>query len=121
MAKHERANELGKAGETQVVRYLEHRKYRILERNWRIRTGEIDIIAQSPQGLFIFVEVKARSSESFGHPLSAITSEKVRRMQKLALAWLALAGKFGSEYRIDAAAVICERGIYKIDYREAVA
>ena len=47
--------------------------------------------------------------------------EHRQRLQKLALAWLALHGKFGSEYRIDAAAVLLRRGIFEIDYREAVA
>lgn len=121
MAKNPRADQLGKAGETQVVRYLEHKRCRILARNWRIKTGEIDIIAQSPDGTYLFVEVKSRSSELFGHPLESISPEKVVRLHKLALAWLALQGKFGSDYRIDAAAVIARSGLFEIDYREAVA
>jgi putative endonuclease len=53
--------------------------------------------------------------------LESISVGKVHRLQKLALAWLALHGKFGSEYRIDAAAVLLRRGVFEIDYREAVA
>jgi putative endonuclease len=121
MAKNVHADQLGKSGELHVARFLEHRKCRIIERNWRIKNGEIDIIALSPEGIYLFIEVKSRSSEAFGHPLESISIGKVHRLQKLALAWLALHGKFGSEYRIDAAAVLLRRGVFEIDYREAVA
>ena len=121
MAKNKHADQLGKSGELHVARFLEHRHCRIIERNWRIKNGEIDIVAQSPDGIFLFIEVKSRSSEAFGHPLESISPGKVQRLQKLALAWLALHGKFGSTYRIDAAAVLIRRGVFEIDYREAVA
>ena len=86
MAKNIHADQLGKSGELHVARFLEHRHCRIIERNWRIKNGEIDIIAQSPDGTYLFVEVKSRSSEAFGHPLESISLEKVQRLQKLALA-----------------------------------
>ena len=121
MAKNKYADQLGKSGELHVARFLEHRHCRIIERNWRIKNGEIDIVAQSPDGIFLFIEVKSRSSEAFGHPLESISPGKVQRLQKLALAWLALHGKFGSAYRIDAAAVFLRRGVFEIDYRESVA
>ena len=71
--------ELGARGEELAVRYLKNRGYRILERNYRIKLGEIDIIARDRNTL-VFVEVKARSSNRFGHPKSAITPQKQRKI-----------------------------------------
>lgn len=121
MAKHFQAEKLGKDGESYVVRLLEHKKCRIIERNWRIKDGEIDIIALNSEGTYLFVEVKSRSSVAYGHPLEALSPAKVHRMQKLALAWLALHGKFGCDYQLDAAAVTVHDGRFEIDYREAIA
>jgi putative endonuclease len=112
---------LGATGEEAISRYLAARGYRIIDRNWRIRAGEIDLIARSPDEQLVFVEVKSRSSLSYGDPLEAITPLKAQRLQKLALAWLAMHGEWGSNYRIDCAGVlISPDGRYKIDYREAV-
>jgi len=98
-----------------------NRDYLILDRNWRIRTGEIDIVAKSPDGEFIFVEVKSRSSLAYGDPLEAISPTKAFRLQKLALAWLVMNGEWGSAYRVDCAGVLIAKGCKEeIDYREGV-
>ena len=112
---------LGARGEELVAVYLEDRGYQILERNWRIKDGEIDLIAISDTNILVFIEVKTRTSNAFGHPLEAITKEKAHRLQKLALAWLVLNHRWGSDYRVDCAAVIIPSDLnYEIDYREAV-
>jgi putative endonuclease len=112
---------LGARGEEVVARYLVERKYEILDRNWRIKGGELDLVAISEFGVIAFVEVKTRSSLTYGHPLEAITRDKAYRLQRLALAWLAVHHKWGFEYRIDCAAVIVKDGIkFEIDYRAAV-
>ena len=112
---------LGARGEELVAVYLEGRGYQILERNWRIKDGEIDVIAISDTNILVFIEVKTRTSNAFGHPLEAITKEKAHRLQKLALAWLVLNHRWLSEYRIDCAAVTIPSDLnYEIDYREAV-
>jgi len=112
---------LGTTGEDAVARYLVARGYRVLDRNWRIRAGEIDLIARSPDGELVFVEVKSRTSLSYGDPLEAITPLKAHRLQKLALAWLVTQGEWGSSYRIDCAGVLISRdGRQEIDYREGV-
>ena len=59
--------------------------YAILERNWRCRAGEIDLVAQDGTET-VFVEVKTRSSVAFGHPLEAITAQKLARLRRLAAA-----------------------------------
>jgi putative endonuclease len=98
---------------------LINRNIEIIERNWRVREGEIDIVALHPTGVFSFVEVKTRSSIAFGHPFEAINRDKAYRMQRLALAWLATHGCLGCDYQIDVAAVLVQsNGSHEIEYRE---
>lgn len=112
---------IGTFGERAVADFLTSRGFLILERNWRIKEGEIDIIATSPDKTFVFVEVKTRTSQAYGHPLEAITREKAHRLQRLALAWLATHQCFGSDYQVDCAAVlISPDGSYSIEYRGKV-
>lgn len=121
MAKSKEAALIGEVGETFVANHLKKKGYAILARNWRIKDGEIDLVALSPSGKITFVEVKSRSSMAFGHPLEAISPDKAYRLQRLALAWLVSNSKFGADFQIDAAAVIiAPSGGIEIDYREAV-
>lgn len=111
----------GTFGESIVSRHLEARGDEILDRNWRVREGEIDIVSLDSSGIFHFIEVKTRSSLAFGHPLEAIDRVKAHRMQRLALAWLATHSCFGCDYTIDAAAVlIASDGSHTLDYRSAI-
>ena len=108
----------GAIGEQLVVEYLQRKGIEVIDRNWRVREGEIDIVALNPSGIFSFIEVKTRSSVAFGHPFEAIDRDKARRMQRLALAWLATHGCLGCEYHIDVAAVLLESGgRSSIEYR----
>jgi putative endonuclease len=112
---------IGKFGEKVVADFLITRGATIIDRNWRVKEGEIDIVAQLRDGKIIFTEVKTRSSLTFGHPLESITNEKAHRLQRLALAWLATHRAFGAEFRIDCAAVlIAADGQHSIEYRENV-
>jgi putative endonuclease len=112
---------MGAFGEQSVVDFLLAQGNSIVDRNWRIREGEIDIVAQRGDGSFAFVEVKTRSSMAFGHPLEAISREKAYRLQRLALAWLAVNKSFGQPFTIDCAGVLISyAGITTIDYRESV-
>ena len=118
MATH--ARQVGVDGETLVASYLEGQGAEIIARNWRIKEGEIDIVARL-QGMLLFVEVKSRTSSAYGHPLEAIDRVKAHRLQKLALAWIALHDEWGADYRIDAAAVNFQNGLKPtIDYRVGV-
>ncbi|MBI3428639.1 MAG: YraN family protein [Actinobacteria bacterium] len=112
---------LGNFGESAVADFLSRRGSVIVDRNWRIKEGEIDIVAELPDGKISFVEVKTRSSKSFGHPLESITNEKAHRLQRLALAWLAMHQSLGREYQIDCAAVLVSLdGSFTVEYRENV-
>ena len=112
---------VGNSGESAVADFLISRGSVIVDRNWRIREGEIDIVAEFPDGRIAFVEVKTRSSKSFGHPLESITREKAHRLQRLALAWLAVHQSLGREFHIDCAAVLISTdGSFTVEYRENV-
>lgn len=72
--------ESGNAGETQACDFLTAKGYKILARNYRCKTGEIDIIAQQKKFL-VFIEVKTRaSSHAFGGPVAAVTPAKQRKI-----------------------------------------
>ena len=112
---------IGASGENAVAEFIRARGATVIDRNWRIKEGEIDIIAQLSDGTFAFVEVKTRSSSAFGHPLESISSQKAHRLQRLALAWLATHQRLGCDYRIDCAAVIVSKtGQFTIEYRQSV-
>jgi putative endonuclease len=78
---------LGREGEDRAAKFLAKRGYRILERNYRTRSGEIDLIALD-RGVVVFVEVKTRTSNAFGAPELAVTPQKQRRMLKAALGYM---------------------------------
>ncbi|MDP3945138.1 MAG: YraN family protein [Lutibacter sp.] len=76
MAKH---NELGELGEDLAVEELEKNGYEIVERNWRYKKAEIDIIARKNEVLAI-VEVKTRSSDYFGDPQDFVNTKKIKML-----------------------------------------
>ena len=79
---------LGKVGEELACGELVRRGYAILERRYRSRHGEIDIIARSA-GTLVFVEVKARSGQAFGGGGAAVTQRKQQRVARMAEDFLA--------------------------------
>jgi putative endonuclease len=79
--------------------------FEVIARNWRSRTGEIDLIARRGQ-LLVVCEVKARASAAFGSPAEAVTPAKQRRIRRLAAEWLATTGTHGVDVRFDVAAIL---------------
>lgn len=115
-----RTTQIGADGETLVASYLEDQGAMIIARNWRIKEGEIDLVVRL-DGRLLFVEVKSRTSAKYGHPLEAIGREKAHRLQRLALAWIAIHDQWGADYRIDCAAVHFRNGLNPtIEYRAGV-
>jgi putative endonuclease len=100
---------LGRYGEDIAAGFLERTGMVVLVRNWRCADGEIDIVARDGSTL-VFCEVKTRSGRGFGLPAEAIVPAKVRRIRRLAAAWLAEAGLRWSELRFDVVSVISPRG-----------
>ena len=83
---HERA-QLGRRGEEIAAAFLERKGYTILERNYRLRQGEIDLIA-CQDGTIAFVEVKTRRTLDYGVPAAAVTYPKQQKIRQAALAYL---------------------------------
>ena len=69
----------GRAGESIALRYLINNRANILETNYRINSGEIDIIAKINEEL-LFIEVKSRTSIKFGYPAEAVDYRKIRKI-----------------------------------------
>ncbi|MCI9062132.1 MAG: YraN family protein [Romboutsia sp.] len=69
----------GRAGESIALRYLINNRANILETNYRINSGEIDIIAKINEEL-VFIEVKSRTSTKFGYPAEAVDYRKIRKI-----------------------------------------
>lgn len=104
---------IGVRGEDLACAELERQGMRILERNWRCRIGEIDIVAAEggASGLtLVFCEVKCRSGLGFGHPLEAITYTKMRTLRQLAALWMREHRIKASRIRLDAIGVVLVSG-----------
>ncbi|MGB5684809.1 MAG: YraN family protein [Candidatus Electrothrix sp.] len=77
----------GRSGEDLAVQHLEQQGYTILERNYRLRIGEIDIIARDGEYL-VFIEVKTRRSKRFGSPFEAVDLRKQQKIFNIAAVYL---------------------------------
>lgn len=78
---------LAKNGEDKATSFLRANGYRILERNYRSKFGEIDIIAKD-KDCICFIEVKTRSSSNFGLPQDSVIKRKIRHISRAALDYL---------------------------------
>ena len=78
---------VGAFGEDLAVRYLTDRGLEVIDRNWRCRLGEIDVVALAGRDLVV-CEVKTRRSLTVGDPLEAVGHRKVARLRGLTAGWL---------------------------------
>ncbi len=101
----------GKKAEDFATDLLQKNGYKILERNFRSRFGEIDIIAQDRDTL-VFVEVKARTSRRFGLPEEAVTPSKLWKIQKTAEYYSVTHPTLPKKLRIDVVALTLEAGVF---------
>ena len=81
----------GDWGEALAAEYLEARGCRIVEREWRCRFGEIDLIAEQ-EGALLFVEVKLRTNLRYGMPRESVTAKKQEKLRSAALLYLSMHG-----------------------------
>jgi len=95
---------LGRKGEQMAADALCERGYRIVERNFRCRYGEIDLIAEERDDL-VFVEVKTRRGSAFGRPEEAVTLTKRRKLAEVASYYLDLHAEGDRSWRIDVVAI----------------
>lgn len=112
-------NELGRRGEEVAAAFLRGAGMRILERNWRCRDGEVDIIARDGDTL-VAVEVKTRSGTSHGTGLEAVTPEKVARLYGLAVRWRGGQSQWFEHVRVDVVALERFAGEFVVRHERGV-
>lgn len=113
MAKH---NDLGALGEEMAVDFLQKDNYRIIERNWRFKKAEIDIIAQKNDILSV-VEVKTRSSDYFGNPQDFVNEKKIQLLVE-AINEYVISKDLDVEVRFDIIAITKKNNDFKIEHLE---
>ncbi|MCD9144071.1 YraN family protein [Streptomyces albireticuli] len=113
---------LGRYGEKLAARLLAESGIVILERNWRCREGEIDLVALDADTLVV-CEVKTRRSGAYEHPMAAVTPAKADRLRLLAERWLERnGGPPPGGVRIDVVGVVVpDRGAPAVEHVKGVA
>lgn len=108
--------QIGNLGEKLAIKYLINQNYLILAKNYYIKGGEMDIIAQDKNSQEImFIEVKTRTSRDFGWPEESINKKKQERLNKTAQSYLKENKyPFDQNYRFDSVAV-------ELDYKTRLA
>ncbi|MGV9826548.1 YraN family protein [Gordonia sp. NPDC003429] len=102
---------IAKLGEDLAAEFVRGLGWSVLERNWRCRYGELDLIAAVPpaptsgEPLLVVVEVKTRASHTYSDPVAAVTPDKLSRMRRLARLWLASEDTFWPAIRFDVVSV----------------
>lgn len=119
-----RSHDLGSDGEDIAAEYLEENGYEILDRRYKRRGGELDIVCCERDAgsisLLVFVEVKTRSPSAFGGPAQALSRQKIRRIYRTAEIYLHEHPAPGVLCRFDFIAVHAINGRLEIDhYKEA--
>ncbi|RVW03653.1 YraN family protein [Rhodococcus spongiicola] len=100
---------LGAMGEDLAAQRLVEAGLRIVDRNWRCRHGELDLVAVDGDTV-VFVEVKTRSGLGYGSPAESVTYAKQRRIRMLAQRWLSESERHWPHVRFDVVSVLVDRG-----------
>lgn len=98
----------GDIGEDKAVKFLKSKKFKIVEKNFKNKLGEIDIIAEK-DGLLVFVEVKNRETCMFGRPIEAVDYRKQNKIKKVAEIYLMLKNENFRDVRFDVIEILGEK------------
>lgn len=108
----DRRRALGADGEALAAQWYEDNGYEVLDRNWRRREGEVDLIVRRGKTV-AFCEVKTRSSDRFGTGAESVLGAKQRRIRRLATRWLSeltpASGRSRVEVRFDVVSITAGR------------
>ncbi len=107
----------GDLGEDAAARYLESRGFRVLERNWRFRQWELDLVCRDKDTL-VFVEVKTRKAGAMASPADALTPKKKARLVKAASHYLSKKDLWDEPCRFDLAGVTDTGTSMEVDHIE---
>ncbi|PRA06879.1 hypothetical protein CQ019_05890 [Arthrobacter sp. MYb229] len=111
---------LGAQGEQAAADYLTAQGYTILDRNWRCKSGELDLVAADADGFVLAIEVKTRSSVRYGTGFEAITPRKYRRLQRLLIQWGQARQRYIGILRIDIVEVYPKAAGFSCEHHEQV-
>jgi len=106
---------LGRLGEELAAEILKGAGYRIVERNYRCRSGEVDIIAVDGKTV-VFVEVKCRTSEEYGSPQLAVDRRKQRQISRAATTYLRANRLLSCSARFDVVAIVVQGKDHDIEH-----
>ena len=110
--------ELGRHGEALACAQMTAAGLRIVARNWRCQTGEIDVVAEAP-GLLVFCEVKTRRGDGYGTPAAAVNAAKQAQLRRLAAAYLRATPHRPVRVRFDVVTVVWpRRGDPRVEHLE---
>ena len=112
MAQKKESSKFGRIAESFAASYLSSKGYKIVDRNFRSKFGEIDIIATKDNNL-VFVEVKARTNNLFGLPEESVTQSKLKKIIKTAEYYFFIHPKLPKTQRIEVVSLIIEEGRVK--------
>ena len=110
-------NDLGKKGEELAVEFLQKKGYKIIERNWRFKKAEVDIIAKK-ENILAIVEVKTRSTDYFGNPQDFVNQKKIKLLVE-AINEYVTSKNLDVEVRFDIIAILKNSQTFKIEHLEA--
>lgn len=109
----------GRQGEDLAAAFLEKAGFQIVERNWRCRLGEIDLIAERDHELH-FIEVKTRRGTAFGYPEESVGYVKRQHLVRALEYWLQTNSSFGKIYQIDVISVLLTTDPPTIDWLQNI-
>ncbi|KJS02960.1 MAG: hypothetical protein VR68_01980 [Peptococcaceae bacterium BRH_c4a] len=108
---------LGRAGEEYAAKYLQKRGFRIVERNFRCKLGELDIVARDGPFL-VFTEVRSMTGKAFGSPQESITDKKKKKLRQVAQFYAKFRNVGDTPMRFDVVAITADSGgnVIKLDH-----
>jgi len=99
---------IGNLGEAIASDFLQAKGYKYLDQHFTTPFGELDLVMKELDTI-VFVEVKTRTSETFGLPEASVTPEKIQKLQKTGLLWLQANPDAPDDWRLDVVAVLLDR------------
>lgn len=107
---------LGKYGEELACKYLIKNNYKIIEKNFLCKQGEIDIIAISRNKELVFVEVKTRKNLKYGLPCESVTQRKIKNIIFSSKYYILLNNYYNINIRYDVIEIYCKESKYTINH-----
>lgn len=108
-------HEIGKIGENIACKYLQSIGYKIIEKNFESRQGEIDIIAIDKNEI-VFIEVKTRTSKRYGTPIEAVNKNKQKHLMKTIKYYIYVKHLENKFIRIDVIEIFLSKNKYKLNH-----